>query len=240
MSPGRRPSTGSLPERVSSRPSANSTPPISIRKRPGAAALTTPMLAERETGRQASDELEAGEEVADLEARGVGAVGAVDHVGLDGAGQVLADRARRGLGRVGGPHDLAQARDRVLALEHQRDAGARAHEVAQAREERPLPVHVVEAFGLRPAEAAQPQRQDREAGFLEARQHLARLPGLHRVRLDDRESSFLQDLLPLALPAGAFNSRATAAPMSAGDFTTWMPAAFMALIFSAAVPLPPA
>ena len=28
--------------------------------------------------------------------------------------------------------------------------------------------------------------------------------------------------------------------MSAGDFTTWMPAARMAFIFSAAVPVPPA
>ena len=35
------------------------------------------------------------------------------------------------------------------------------------------------------------------------------------------------------------SSFATAAPMSAGDFTTWMPAASIAFIFSAAVPLPP-
>ena len=28
--------------------------------------------------------------------------------------------------------------------------------------------------------------------------------------------------------------------MSAGDLTTWIPAAFMAFIFSSAVPLPPA
>ena len=32
---------------------------------------------------------------------------------------------------------------------------------------------------------------------------------------------------------------ATAAPMSAGELTTWMPAACMAFIFSSAVPLPP-
>src|SRR5262249_24715732 len=37
-----------------------------------------------------------------------------------------------------------------------------------------------------------------------------------------------------------FSSLATAAPRSAGDLTTWMPAAFIAFIFSSAVPLPPA
>jgi len=37
-----------------------------------------------------------------------------------------------------------------------------------------------------------------------------------------------------------FSASLTAVPMSAGDFTTRIPAASMAFIFSAAVPLPPA
>src|SRR5712692_5398415 len=93
-----------------------------------------------------ANQLYSREEVADLEARGFRRVRPVDAVGLDRRGEVTADRARGSLGGVGRAHDLPQARDRVLALQHQGDAGPGAHEVAQAREEGPLAVHMVEAL----------------------------------------------------------------------------------------------
>src|SRR5215467_9172730 len=49
-------------------------------------------------------ELEAREEVRDLDRGRLGRVGAVHRVGLDGRGEFLADRAGRGLGRIGGAH----------------------------------------------------------------------------------------------------------------------------------------
>src|SRR5712691_9279571 len=107
-----------------------------------------------------SKKLYSREEVADLEARGFRRVRPVDAVGLDRRGEVTADRARGGLGGVGRAHDLPQARDRILALEHQGDAGPGAHEVAQAPEEGPLAVHMVEALGLGTREPAQTQGDD--------------------------------------------------------------------------------
>src|SRR5512134_1578879 len=115
MSPGRRPSHGSRPAKVSARPSSSSTPPAISRMRPKSEGLGTRLAA--------PGQLDAGEEVADLEASGVGRVRAVDAVGLDRACEVLADGPRIRLGRIRGTHDLAQAADGVLALEHQRHAG---------------------------------------------------------------------------------------------------------------------
>src|SRR5687767_2208846 len=59
-----------------------------------------------------------GKEVGDFLARGLGPVGAVHRVGVDRIGEIRADRALVGLLRVGGAHQLAVARDRVLAFEH--------------------------------------------------------------------------------------------------------------------------
>src|SRR5437773_6648743 len=90
-----------------------------------------------------ANQLYAGEEVGALEAGGLGCVRPMDAVGLDRRGEVTADRARGGLGGVGRAHDLPQAGDGVLALEDHRDAGPRAHEIAEAAEEGPLAVDVV-------------------------------------------------------------------------------------------------
>src|SRR5207247_3433479 len=74
--------------------------------------------------------------------------------------------------------------DGVLALEYHGDAGPRAHEIAEAAEEGPLAVDVVEPLGLGRGEPAQTQRDHFEAGLLEPGEDLHRLPSLHRVGLD--------------------------------------------------------
>src|SRR6185312_9233430 len=62
-----------------------------------------------------------GEEERDLDGRIVRAVRAMHRVGLDVLGELGADGAGIGLLRVGRTHDLAVARDRIVALQHLRD-----------------------------------------------------------------------------------------------------------------------
>ena len=71
--------------------------------------------------RGARAEVGSGEEVRDLGARVVGAVGAVHDVLLDAGREVGADRALVGLLRVGGAHQLAVLRHGVLAFQHLHD-----------------------------------------------------------------------------------------------------------------------
>ena len=51
-------------------------------------------------------------------------------IGLDRGREVLPDRPRRRLGGIGGAHEIAQAQDGALALEH--DAACTAPEVMKA------------------------------------------------------------------------------------------------------------
>src|SRR5262249_27711005 len=85
-------------------------------------------------------DLEAREEVGNLERRRVGRVGAVHGVRLDGGCEILADRAGRGLGRIGGAHEVAPFPDRVVTGEDHGQARPLGHERAQAVVERALPV----------------------------------------------------------------------------------------------------
>ena len=66
----------------------------------------------------------------------------------DRLGKLFADRSRCGLSRIGGAHQIAICRDRVLALENLHDHRPRNHEVDQFTKERPLAVDGVEL--LRP------------------------------------------------------------------------------------------
>src|SRR4249919_568675 len=63
-------------------------------------------------------DLEAREEVGNLERRRLGRVGAVHRVRLDGRGEILADRAGRGLGGIGRAHEVTPLPDRVVPGEH--------------------------------------------------------------------------------------------------------------------------
>src|SRR5262245_56537818 len=59
------------------------------------------------------NELEAAEEVRDLDARRLRSVRAVHRVLLDVLGEVLADGTGVGLGRIGGAHELAVLQNRA-------------------------------------------------------------------------------------------------------------------------------
>src|SRR5688572_5533664 len=123
----------------------------------------------------------------DFLARGIRPVGAVHRVGVDRVGEVGADRAPGGFLRIGGAHQLAVLRDRVVALEHLDHHRARDHEIDQVLEERALAVHRVEAFGLLARQMRHARRDDAQSRAFEAREDLADDVLLDRVGLDDRE-----------------------------------------------------
>src|SRR6185369_12706362 len=150
--------------------------------------------------------------------------------GLDRGREVLADGAGRRLGGVGGAHEIAPALNGVVALQHDRDARPLGHEGHQALEERALAVHGIEAGRVGLAHVDHLDRQDLEAGLLDARQDLPGRAAGDGVRLDDRQRALAHRPITLA----------TVAPMSAGLRTSVAPADSSAFIFSAAVPLPPA
>ena len=92
-----------------------------------------------------------------------------------------AERSLVGLGWIGGAHDRAPLLDRIRRFQAHDDAWAGGHEVRQAREERPLPVHRVEAFGVALAQVDHPHRANGEAVFFNAGQDPARVTGLHGI-----------------------------------------------------------
>jgi len=125
------------------------------------------------------------EEVGDLHPRGGGRIGAVHRVALDVGPEVAADGPLRRLLRVRGPHQLAVARDRALALEHADHDRPRGHEGDEVPEERALPVDRVEPLGLLRREVDLLQRDDPQARLLEAGEDLAAPALLDGVGLDD-------------------------------------------------------
>jgi hypothetical protein len=129
------------------------------------------------------------EEVRDLGARRLRAVGAVHRVGVDRLGEIRADGALGGLLRVGGAHQLAVLRDRVLAFEHLHQYGTGNHEVDQVLEEWPLAVHGIEAFGFGARQMHHARGGDAQPRFLEARDDLADGVLLDRVWLDDGQGA---------------------------------------------------
>src|SRR5579864_3545618 len=68
------------------------------------------VLLDSALGSAARVQLGGAEEVGDLACRGVGRIGAVDHVLLDAGREIGADRAGCGLLRIGGSHDVAVPR----------------------------------------------------------------------------------------------------------------------------------
>src|SRR5678816_2022001 len=96
----------------------------------------------------AREDLRRVEEESDLLARGIRTVRAVHDVALDALGEVRADGTGRGFLRIGGAHDIAVLRDRVLALEHLHDdrtGGHVAHKIAIGRA---LAMNCIEALRL--------------------------------------------------------------------------------------------
>src|SRR3989441_8001983 len=129
--------------------------------------------------------LQCAEEIGQFELGRLCGIRAVDSVVLDVGPVDLADRAFSGLGRVGRAHQIAVPLDRVLAFQREDHDGPRGHEAAEAVEERPLFVHVIEGFGLG---LGQPHHRDRDrdqASLLTALDDGPDQVAAHSVRLDD-------------------------------------------------------
>src|SRR5437870_5227741 len=179
------------------------------------------------------------EEVRNLERGRLRRVRPVHGVRLDRAREVPPDGAGRRLGGVGRPHQLAQARDGILALQHHGHARPLRHERAEARIEGSLLVDGVESGGLSGGEVDAPGGQDPEPRLLEAGDDPADDALLNGVGLDDGERALHGHGISLPGYRARPSTRATVAPMSAGLRTVVIPDASMARIFSAAVPFPP-
>src|ERR1700733_15988935 len=106
--------------------------------------LSSPRTESRELFRQFVSR----KEKAQLEARGVFRVGAVDCVVLDVGSPLLANRAFFRLGGVGGAHQLAQVGDGVFFFQSENDDGSAGHEIGERAEKWAGGVDGVELFRL--------------------------------------------------------------------------------------------
>src|SRR4051794_1397680 len=148
---------------------------------------------------------------------------------LDIGREALANRALGGVRGIGGAHDFAELFDRVLALQRQQYDRPLGHEFDQAGVERPFLVNGIKRLRLRFAQPRHAHTEDLETRLLEHCENLARMPRRHRIRLNNRKSTFHTHSLLF-----------TVSPRLAGVGHTVMPAASMAAILSLALPLPPA
>jgi len=92
-----------------------------------------------------SNQLEAGEEVADFEGGGFGGVRAMSAIVADAGAEVAADGAGGGFLGIGGAHDVAPLGDGAFGFEDQGEDFAGAHEVGEFAEEGTLFVDGVKA-----------------------------------------------------------------------------------------------
>src|SRR5690242_19210737 len=152
---------------------------------PGAARHATALRAGRRAG-----EVEAGEEEADLGARGVRTVGAVHRVLLDVGAELTPDRPLRRLLRVRRSHELAPAGDRTVGLENTDKDGTGAHEADQVAEEAALAMDGVEALGVARGEPYDARGDRRESLRLDHGEDAAERALAHAVRLPDAERPF--------------------------------------------------
>src|SRR5712664_157790 len=132
-----------------------------------------------------SNQLEAGEEVADFEGGGFGRVGTVGTIVADAGAEVAADSAGGGFLGVGGAHGVAPFEDGAFGFEDQGKDFAGAHEVGELGEEGALFVNGVEAAGFFFGEAHGFNGNDFEAGFVNARKNFALKMTTDGVGLDD-------------------------------------------------------
>ncbi len=144
----------------------------------------------RSIGAMELDQVEAGEEVGDFEGGGVGSVGAVGAVGADAGAEIVADCAGSGFLGVGGSHGVAPFGDAGFGFENHRDDFAGGHEVGEFAKEGAGFVDGVEAAGFFFGEAHGFDGDDREAGFVDAREDVSLLIGLYRIGFDNRKRTF--------------------------------------------------
>src|SRR5229473_7113186 len=137
-----------------------------------------------------SNQLEAGEEIADFEGGGFGRVGAVGAIVADAGAEVAADGAGSGFLGVGGAHGVAPLEDGAFGFENQGEDFAGAHEVGELGEEGALAMDGVEAAGFFFGESHGFDGDDFETGFVNPFKDLALLTATDGVWLDDCESAF--------------------------------------------------
>ena len=137
-----------------------------------------------------SDQLEAGEEVADFEGGGFRSVGAVGAIVADAGAEIVTDGAGRGFLGIGGAHGVAPFEDGAFGFEDQGEDFAGAHEVGELAEEGALAMNGVETAGLLLGKAHGFDGDDFEAGFVDARKDFALKITTDSIRFDDCKRAF--------------------------------------------------
>jgi hypothetical protein len=136
------------------------------------------------------NQLEGGEEVADLEGGGVRGVGAVSAVVADAGAEVAADGAGSGFLGVGGPHNVAPFEDGAIGFEDESEDFAGGHEVGELAEEGALFVDGVKAAGFFFGEAHGFNSDDLETGLVDASKNFALKVSANGIRFNDCEGAF--------------------------------------------------
>src|SRR5262245_48829720 len=136
-----------------------------------------------------ADDIVASEKLSNLLGRGVRRGGAMDGILADRFGEDLAARVARRLGGVGRAHDVAVARDGVLAFQDLHHHRARRHELHELTEERPRAVDGVEGLRLFAADAHALLRNDAQPRLLDHRVDRSGEITRGRVWLDDRKGT---------------------------------------------------
>jgi len=137
-----------------------------------------------------SDEIEAGEEIADFEGGGIGSVGAVGAIVADAGAEIVADGARGGFFGIGGAHGVAPFEDGAFGFEDQDENFAGAHELAEFAEKGASFVDGVKAGGFASSQNHRLDGNNAKTGFVDAREYLSLEIAGNGVRLDDCESAF--------------------------------------------------
>src|SRR5437870_5558867 len=174
-----------------------------------------------------SNDFQLTEEIADLECGRLRPIRAVNRIPLNVGPELFPDRAGIGFGRIGRAHDFAEFVDRVIRFKNHQNDRPFSHEFHKAREKRPLFVHVIETLGLCLGKMKHLHRADSKSLLFESADDGTGVSRLQGIRFENGECFHHEYAL-------------IASPISAGLFTTRIPAASIAFIFSAAVPLPPA
>src|SRR5215469_1254192 len=135
------------------------------------------------------DEFRTGEEIGDLEGCRCWPIGPVRTVVLDAGAELATNGRWGGLGGIGRAHHFSPFRNRAFRFENQHQDLTRAHEVGKLAEEWPLAVHSIEALRFGLAQAERLDRQDLELRGVDAAQNLTGYTALHRIGLDNCEST---------------------------------------------------
>ena len=154
----------------------------------------------------------------------------MDGVPLDVCAELLANGSGFGFFRISGAHHFPQLLDGVVGFENHWDDRPFAHEFHKAAEEGTFLMDVVKALSLRLRKMDHLHRPDSKAFLFKLADDRTHVAGFDSIWFKNCECLFHNDYLRLAC---------IASPISAGLFTTRIPAACMAAIFSLAVPFPP-